>query len=105
MLTDKTIQQRLWEMSKPSDPSDSLWPENCAGSRRALVIFVGPSPGGKKDEKRRDIVLKKITPLWNKSYDEPLTWNRGFKTSFKPIVEAIIGKPYEKYAKLTPHPQ
>jgi hypothetical protein len=87
-------------MARQSDPSDLLWPENCAGSRKALVIFVGPSPGGKKEGKRRQIKLAHIKPLWNEPYLDPLSWSHGFKVSFRPIVESIIGKPYEDTARL-----
>ena len=100
MLTDEAIARRLNEMAQQKDPSDSLWPENCAGSRLALVIFVGPSPGGNKEDKRRPIKLSCNKPLWNEPYVDPLNWSRGFQTSFGPFVEAIIGKPYEKTAKL-----
>ncbi len=94
------IQSRLDEMSQHNDTSDFLWPENCAGSRNALVVFIGPSPGGKKEEKRRDLKLSENKPLWNKPYNEPLEWSSGFQVSFKPIVETIFGKPYEEAAKL-----
>jgi hypothetical protein len=100
MLKDETITRRLEDMVRQSDPSFSLWPENCAGSRNALVIFVGPSPGGKKEDKRREIKLNHTKPLWNVPYDDPLKWSRGFRISFKPIVETLIGKSYEDAAKL-----
>jgi len=101
MLKDEIITQRLEEMKCQRDPSDSLWPENCEGSRKALVIFVGPSPGGKKEGKRRGIKPDCYQPLWNTAYNEPLTWARGFRQSFKPIVEEIFnGIPYEEAAKL-----
>lgn len=100
MLTDETINHRLEEMENHSDPFTSLWPENCAGSRLALVIFVGPSPGGKKEEKRRDISLYHKRPLWNEPYYSPLKWSRGFKVSFQPLVESLFDKPYEDAAKL-----
>jgi hypothetical protein len=100
MLIDEIITRRLDIMASQKDPSDILWPENCAGSRKALVIFIGPSPGGKKEDKRRAINRNFYTPLWNETYDDPLNWSRGFKTSYKPIVEAIIGKPYAEAAKL-----
>lgn len=100
MLKDETITRRLEDMTRQSDPSGLLWPENCAGSRKALVIFVGPSPGGKKEDKRREIKLNHTRPLWNEPYDDPLNWSAGFKKSFQPVVEAIIGKPYKDAAKL-----
>jgi hypothetical protein len=101
MLTEETINQRLEDMTRQGDPFDSLWPENCAGSRKALVIFVGPSPGGKKEFTRRPINLRQNKPLWDKPYEEPLTWGPGFRASFPPLVETIIGKPsYTDAAKL-----
>ena len=100
MLTEEIVNQRLKEMIEQTEPSSQLWPENCAGSRKALAIFVGPSPGGKKEYKRREIKLNCIRPLWNEPYNDPLSWSAGFKKSFQPIVESIIGKPYEDAAKL-----
>jgi hypothetical protein len=100
MLSNDTITQRLEEMARQSDPSDSLWPENCAGSRRALTNFLGPSPGGKKEAVRRAIRFKYNKPLWNETYVDPLNWSTGFKTSFKPIVEELFRMPYEDSAKL-----
>lgn len=101
MLEDEIITQRLTEMQRQRDPSVSLWPENCEGSRKALVIFVGPSPGGKKVAIRREINPECNSPLWNNAYNEPLTWARGFRQSFKPIVEELFhGIPYEEAAKL-----
>lgn len=100
MLKKETIIQRLEDMVRQNDPSDSLWPENCAGSRKALVIFVGPSPGGKKEDKRREIKRNHTRPLWNEPYEAPLNWSAGFKKSFQPVVEAIIGKPYKDASRL-----
>jgi hypothetical protein len=100
MLKDETITRRLEDMMRQDDPSDLLWPENCAGSRKALVIFVGPSPGGKEENKRREIKPNDTKPLWNEPYNDPLIWSIGFRKSFKPIVEVLIGKSYEDAAKL-----
>lgn len=100
MLNDEIITQRLEDMMRQSDPSVSLWPENCAGSRKALVIFVGPSPGGEKEDIHRPIKLNQNKPYWNEAFNEPFTWAIGFRRSFKPIVEELIGKPYEDTAKL-----
>jgi hypothetical protein len=100
MLREEIIKQRLKEMASRPDPSNSLWPENCAGSRRALLIFVGPSPGGEKVNKRHDIRTEHTKPLWNESFNDPLGWSQGFRASFQPIVETIIGRPYQESAKL-----
>ena len=100
MLTDTTINQRLEDMLRQSDTSNLHWPENCEGSRKALVVFVGPSPGGKKGDKHNPIKLQHYKPLWNVAYVDPLNWSNGFKASFRPIVETIIGRPYEDAAKL-----
>jgi hypothetical protein len=96
----EAINNRLEEMTLKDDSDELLWPENCAGSRNALVVFIGPSPGGEKEEKRRELKLSENKPLWNKPYKDPLEWSSGFRVSFKPIVETIFGKPYEEAAKL-----
>ena len=54
MNFEEAISNRLVEMAQTDDLADFLWPEKCGGSRKALVIFVGPSPGGKKENQRRD---------------------------------------------------
>ena len=100
MLEEEIITQRLEEMNKQSDPYVPYWPENCEGSRKALVIFVGPSPGGKKEINRRGIKLNQFKPCWNDAYMEPLFWSGGFNKSFRPIVETLIGKPYGEASKL-----
>ena len=100
MLDERIIFQRLEEMAQSADPSDPLWPENCAGSRKALAIFVGPSPGGREESKRRPIKRSVEKPLWNEPYCDPLQWSNGFRTSFKPMVEQIFRMPYEEAAKL-----
>ncbi|TFG49875.1 MAG: hypothetical protein E4H33_01370, partial [Anaerolineales bacterium] len=100
MAFDDEIQSRIDEMSQHDDPSDFLWPEQCGGSRKALVIFIGPSPGGKKELQRRKRDLDVVQPLWNAPYIDPLSWSRGFKESFKYIVESIFEHPYNLSAKL-----
>ena len=102
MLDTTEIEKRLAEMANTEAPGNSLWPENCEGSQKAMVIFVGPSPGGKKNEGRRALKLNVHAPYWNQPYNEPLGWSRGFKKSFLPIVEALFGSTftYSEAAKL-----
>ena len=100
MLNPEIISKRLNEMSQQPDPSNHLWPENCAGSRKAMVIFVGPSPGGTKEKVRREIKTEFIQPLWNEPYTDPLSWSAGFKVSFKSLVESIFAMEYDDAAKL-----
>ena len=97
---DEAISYRLTEMIQKNDPKQTLWPENCEGSRNALVVFIGPSPGGNKVDERNDINLSKNKPLWNKPYQEPLNWSTGFHVSFKLIVEKIFKMPYSESSKL-----
>lgn len=100
MNLEKTIQERLYKMENNPPPDHDLWPEKCGGSSEALLIFVGPSPGGKKEEERRDREIAIVEPKWNEPYIEPTNWSRGFKVSFKPIVETFLGKEYPTAAKL-----
>lgn len=101
VLFEEEIKNRLTDMAQNDNPDDFYWPEKCGGSREALVIFVGPSPGGSKEELRRERKLNKVKPLWNKPYLNPTRkWSNGFQQSFQPIVEAIIGKEYDTAAKL-----
>jgi hypothetical protein len=93
MLSDEVITQRLNEMATKADPSSSKWPENCAGSRRALVIFLGPSPGGKKNDNREDIELDYYLPLWDKAYLGDINKSRGFEVRLKEIAGKVFNKP------------
>lgn len=52
MLDESAINSRLHQMQVEADP-ELIWDETCEGSARALVIFVGPSPGGDKPVERR----------------------------------------------------
>jgi hypothetical protein len=99
MLDATTIRQRLKRMRQEPGPR-IMWDQTCEGSGCALVIFVGPSPGGKKRADRQPLKTRCKTPLWNQPYDAPLTWSRGFRASFKPMVEALFQAPYESAARL-----
>ena len=101
MLENAAITFRLNEMRKQADPA-LRWDENCEGSARALVVFVGPSPGRHPDDKPRRRRLRKNyhSALWNESYTAPLRWSTGFRASSKPVVEALLCTPYPKASKL-----
>ena len=86
-------QQRLEEMRTQPEPSDE-WPRGCRGSRRAWVIFVGPSPGGKD---KRD---EPASPLWNKPFTAPFRWGGGFKQSMKPLLSVLMPEASETEATL-----
>ena len=98
---ESEINKRLAEMKNSEDPNATLWPEKCMGSRKSLVIFVGPSPGGDVELDRRPRKLHYEKPLWNIPYMEPIQeWSTGFKQSFKPIVEEVLGQDYEISGRL-----
>lgn len=98
---DKLIADRLMEISQTQEPDGSPWPEGCHGSRRALVIFIGPSPGGRKEEQRSERELNQGRPIWNEPFWDPVKfWSTGFQLSFQPIVETITGLRYEQSGKL-----
>lgn len=100
MLFKQEVNRRLQEMVQHNPPANVLWPEMCGGSINALVIFVGPSPGGSKETERRPRTMDLAKPLWNKPHTEPLSWSRGFKSSFKHIIERIFELPYQDASKL-----
>jgi len=101
MEFDDQVQKRLDEMIAQKDPRQNRWPEKCGGSRRALAVFIGPSPGGEKETGRRERDLVYISPHWNEPYCDPiLNWSSGFRASFKPLVEAIFQMDYGKAGKL-----
>jgi hypothetical protein len=100
MLESAAIDSRLSEMREKANPA-LRWDENCEGSARALVVFVGPSPGRHPDDKpgRRRLRKNCHSALWNESYTAPLGWSAGFRASFKPVVEALLLRPYPKASK------
>jgi hypothetical protein len=101
MKFDELIKIRLDEMSRAEGPTGSPWPEGCQGSRRALVIFLGPSPGGKTEDHRSEREFNKEMPLWNEPLWDPVReWSNGFRNSFQPIVETIFGTEYQQAGKL-----
>jgi hypothetical protein len=99
MLDQNTINSRLSEM-RQNPALNILWDETCEGSGRALVVFIGPSPGGQKPEARRPMHKACFRPLWDESFDKPLSWSRGFRVSFQPLVEALFRLPYATAGKL-----
>jgi len=99
MLDKTTIKKRLTEMRQSRAPK-ILWDETCEGSGRALVVFVGPSPGGQKPGRRRRIHRGCFSPLWDEPFVKPLSWSPGFRASFQPLVEALFRLPYATAGKL-----
>jgi len=99
MLDESAINSRLHQMQVEADP-ELIWDETCEGSARALVIFVGPSPGGDKPVERRPMNKSCSRALWNESFDKPRWWSPGFRVSWKPLVEAIFAAPYDTAGRL-----
>ena len=99
MLNASTIHARLQRMKTQTNPG-VCWDETCEGSACALVIFVGPSPGGAKPNERTQLKTACVPALWNEAYVAPRSWSRGFQVSFEPLVEAILGRPYGIAGKL-----
>ena len=99
MLDRKTVNNRLEKMR--DDPRPNIhWDQTCDGSACALVVFVGPSPGGAKQFDRPPLKTSCTDSLWDNVYDAPLSWSRGFQVSFQPLVEALFGIPYSSAGKL-----
>ena len=99
MLDSNTIRARLQIMKTQANPG-VCWDETCEGSACALVIFVGPSPGGAKPIERTQLKTACVHALWNEAYGAPRSWSRGFQVSFEPLAAAILGRPYESAGKL-----
>jgi len=99
MLDSKSVRHRLQRMRQEPDP-EIRWDQTCEGSACALVVFVGPSPGGTKQPDRPPLKALCKEALWNQVYDAPLHWSRGFRVSFKPLVEALFHAPYATAGKL-----
>ena len=101
MFHRSDIAARLREMREQENPA-LRWDQQCEGSARALVVFVGPSPGSSPhDPKQREPrSLNCNAALWNEGYTDPLAWAGGFRIGFKPLVEAIFAAPYARASKL-----
>ena len=91
------ISSRLARMRNETYRGET-WPEGCYGSAAAWVVFVGPSPGGgSKSSPDRGRVASGGTPLWDSDFLGPIErWSNGFRASMKPLVETIVGLPFEK---------
>ncbi len=79
---------RLHEMRTCSEPTEK-WPRGCRGSRRPWLVFIGPSPGGKK------AVDEEASPLWNEGFTAPLGWGGGFKHSMQPLLGTLMPEAVE----------
>lgn len=101
MLDRSDVVARLREMREQEDPA-LRWDQQCEGSARALVLFVGPSPGSSPHDPKQRRPRKRNchAALWNESYTDPLAWAGGFRIGFKPLIEAIFAAPYARASKL-----
>jgi|GEM_PF-89213 len=94
-----TIQSRLEQMRCEPKP-EIWWDEACEGSAKAMAIFVGPSPAGPKPTERLPMKKSCWSSLWNESFDKPLSWSAGFRTSFRPLTEAIFDADFQEAGRL-----
>jgi hypothetical protein len=99
MLDPDSVIRRLELMNTEPNPHIT-WDEECYGSARSLVVFVGPSPGGQKPFNRWDRNTQCNGALWNQPFNEPLKWSPGFRASFRPLVQALLGQDYGTAGKL-----
>lgn len=99
MNIEDRISKAIERLATNEMPAYADWPETCEGCLQPVVIFLGPSPGGKKEVVRRSIEFNG-RPLWNESYNEPLNWSRGFKKSYRPLVEGILNLSFDEASKL-----
>lgn len=98
---EKDVEERLSTIESQKPDSSVVWPEGCYGAARAWLLFIGPSPGGEapsRPSEERD--PEGGEPVWNVVYDEPDTWKGGFRVSMRPLVERIVGLPFERSGKM-----
>ena len=86
-------ERRLEEMRTSSEPMEE-WPRGCRGSRRPWLVFIGPSPGGKK------AVDEEASPLWNEAFTAPFGWGGGFKRSKQPLLRTLMPEATEAESTL-----
>jgi hypothetical protein len=93
------IQERLQRM-RAQPYSGEPWPEGCYGSAASWLVFVGPSPGGgTTSASPRERLMSGGTPFWNADFSDPVEkWSKGFRTSMRPLVETIVGLPFDRGA-------
>ncbi len=87
---------RLHEMRTCSEPMEE-WPRGCRGSRRPWLVFIGPSPGGKKGADEG------ASPRWNRPFTDPFTppfWGGGFKQSMQPLLRTLMPEATEAESTL-----
>ena len=101
MLEQSEIDARLQQMRQEPNPT-LRWDEQCDGSARALVLFVGPSPGSNPRDPtvRQPRRTDAVAALWNEGYIDPLRWAGGFPRSFRPLVEALLAIPWDAASTL-----
>lgn len=101
MRIDDDVGERLRLIETTRRDQSEIWPEGCYGSARAWLLFVGPSPGGDTPDnpsERREVDGGEL--YWNEVFTKPLSWKRGFRKCTKPLVEGIMGLPFEKSGKM-----
>lgn len=99
-VVDRHISERLEVMSSEFVPS--AWPEGCYGSAKAVLLLIGPSPGGSPPEGRNipwQRNPQKERPLWNQAFTEPLDsnhpdfWGKEYAQNIPLLIEHILGHP------------
>lgn len=87
---------RLDEMRNFPEPTER-WPRGCRGSRRAWLVFIGPSPGG------RGAIDEEASPRWNTPFTDPFErsetrkpWGGGFPRSMPALLLTLMPEASER---------
>jgi len=90
-LIEQEIIERLKKQRDETNPN-IVFPEGCNGAANALLVFVGPSPGGgNPDTEYYERGERNGFAYWNFEYIAPFEkWSNGFRNSLKPIIENLL---------------
>ena len=97
----KELRRRLMVMKK-AEQVPRFWPEGCYGSALSWLMFVGPSPGGRRSAARRPARAPTAgRRLWNTDFNEPYAkgatgWLGKYRENIPVLVSTIVGLPLEK---------
>ncbi len=97
-LFSKEMTARLSEMRGRPRPSNLDWPEGCYGSAKSILLFVGPSPGGKGNPRHG-------RALWDEAFSEPYDdspdgWGRKYRYSIPTYLKIILALRLDEAARL-----
>ena len=98
---EQDTEERLKKIETEKPDPGVHWPEGCYGAAHAWLLFIGPSPGGETLRNPNEVRERDGgEPMWNVIFNEPDEWKGGFRKSMRPLVEHLVGYPFEVSGKM-----